>query len=379
MIDVELYNGDFSFRFFDKFDDRARSFEEDVRNQNSQTYEVTDAEGITRHLTWPNLSYWQSYRHLDHSHRPFFVLQATDRMTGILHQISVTVEVSKVSIFQNGIAQKWIPLGISHHPERHQKLLSWLIHFCHRYTKVMNLRLQPYLPGDELLNSAKNILNSLRFTSTAPTSYTQTRFVDLRPEVSDILALFNANGRVKLRIKDKHAEEASVQDISDSSTAPFLQKALNESFLRSAKRECHYNFQPLFKSAEQFNNDVSIIGFYLKGAPLEPKAFITGVRHHHMVEFSVGGSRSDERLRKFPFNHILIWQLILRSKKQGGHFFDMGGISSGAAGDELQGISAFKRLFPGFELKVGSEMHLPLRPPRAFTYSVMQKISRALQ
>ena len=176
-----------------------------------------------------------------------------------------------------------------------------------------------------------NVLNSLRFTYTAPTSYTQTRFIDLRPEVSDILALFNANGRVKLRIKDKH------------------------------------------------NNDVSIIGFYLKGAPLEPKAFITGVRHHHMVEFSVGGSRSDERLRKFPFNHILIWQLILRSKKQGGHLFDMGGISSEAAGDELQGISAFKRLFPGFELKVGSEMHLPLRPPRAFTYSVMQKISRALQ
>ncbi|MFM6928345.1 MAG: hypothetical protein ACKOX6_07765 [Bdellovibrio sp.] len=379
MVDIEIYNSDFSLRFFNTFDDRARSFEEEVKNQHSHGYQVIDKEGTVRHLTWPNLSYWQSYRHLDHSHRPFFVLQATDRVTEVLHQIAITVEVSRVSLFQNGIVQKWIPVGLIHHPERHRLLLNWLIHFCRRHTQVMNLRLQPYLPGEEHLRVAKDILNSLRFTSISPTSYTQTRFVDLRPEVSDILALFNANGRVKLRIKDKYAEEASVKDISDETTTPFLQKALNESFLRSAKKECHYNFQPLFKSAAQFTQDVSIIGFYLKESPLEPKAFITGVRHHHMVEFSVGGSRSDERLRKFPFNHILIWQLILRSKKQGGQFFDMGGISSGAAGDALQGISAFKRLFPGFELTVGSEMHLPLRLPRSFTYSVMQKISRVLQ
>ncbi|MGE5085509.1 MAG: hypothetical protein ACM3MG_04360 [Bacillota bacterium] len=239
MIDVELHNRDFSLRFFNKFDDRARLFEEDIRKQSLPTYEVKDEKGITRQLMWPNLSYWQSYRHLDHSHRPFFVLQAIDRITGLLHQIAISVEVSKVSLFQNGVVQKWIPLGPMQHPDRLRKLLSWLIHFCHQHTKVMSLRLQPYLPGDEPLNISKDILSSLRFESINPTAYTETRFVDLRPDVSEILGLFNANGRVKLRIKDKHAEEASVQDILDATTAPFLQKALTESFLRSAKKECH--------------------------------------------------------------------------------------------------------------------------------------------
>lgn len=377
-MNIELHNVDFSLRFFDKFDDRARSFEERVKGQLKQCYDVQDSHGTTRNMPWPNLSYWQSYRYLDHCHHPYYVLQATDHFTGIQHQIAVTVEVSKISLFQNGIVQKWIPINLIHDQDRHQKLVQWLIHLCRRHTKIMNLRLQPYLPGDSLLHIAQSTIRPLSFSPISPTSYTHTRVVDLRPSVEEILAQFNANGRVKLRIKDKYAEEARVNEISDVTTTPYLQKALNESYLRSAKKECPYNFLPLFKSAENFYEDVSLIGFYLKGAPLEPKAFITGVRHHQVVEFSVGGSRSDERLRKFPFNHILMWQLILRSKKQGGQLLDMGGISAGNTEDSLQGISSFKRLFPGFEIPVGAEMHLSLRPPRAFTYSVMQKISRVL-
>ena len=165
-----------------------------------------------------------------------------------------------------------------------------------------------------------------------------------------------------------------MKKIINSTEIPFLQNALNASYKRSTNTKCPYNFKSILGSAAKFVNDIVILGFYFKDTPSEAKAFVTGVKHGNTVEYSTGGSLSDIRLRQFPFNHILMWQLILCSKQNGCHFLDMGGITDGTEKDNLRGISNFKRLFPGFELSTGREMEISLRPNYIFLYSMIKKI-----
>lgn len=373
-VDVEFKKGDLDFRFCDQFDQRAREFEAKVRAGNSLQCTVTDESGTIREINWPNLSFWQSHRYLDHQRGPFYVLQMHNQKTDAHYQIAIRVEISKVSLFQRGIVQKWVLPNLSKASiNDQQELVAQLINCCQRYTTLMSIRIQPYMPGRKILANVHEILLQQKFNEVRPEAYIKTRFIDLRPPVAEMLDSFSSNGRVRLKIKDKFAEEARVQNVTEVSAIPFLQKALDDSFMRSVNKNCHYDFKPLFASAAQFCRDVMILGFYLREAWFEPRAFITGIGHSNVVEFSVGGSRSDQRLRKFPFNHVLMWQLALRSKENGSQFLDMGGIPVGEV-DALEGITSFKRSFPGFELFVGQEMERTLRPFRHRAYMLLQNL-----
>ena len=54
----------------------------------------------------------------------------------------------------------------------------------------------------------------------------------------------------------------------------------------------------------------------------------------------------------------------------------MGGITEGGSDDPLAGISDFKRHFPGFEVSIGRERLLKLRPMRYRLFSFLQALQR---
>lgn len=375
LIDVELKTAEFSFRFCNFFDSKSREFEEKkIRSQDSKQFFITDDDGDEKIMSWPPISYWQSYHYLDYQNAPYYFLQMSDLRTDSHYQISITTEVSKISLFQVGTIHKWIMDTENNSIINQKEFIQKLIFFCKRYTSLMSLRIQPYMPGEESLIKTHQLLSPLGFNSVLPKAYIKTRIIDLRPSVEDMLKSHSANGRARIKIKEKNQEDAFVKDVSKTKETSYLQKALNESYLRSANQLCPYDFSPLLKSSIDYSKEVVMLGFYLKEAVTNPKAFITGITHNDIVEFSIGGSVSDSKLRQFPFNHILMWQLILRSKENGAKFLDMGGISTGNQENQLSGINNFKRLFPGFELTIGHEMQNTLRPTLMSLYTFIQRL-----
>lgn len=378
-LSIKFQQGDLSFYFSDSFNNESRSFEENkIQSMPPQNFSLIDDSGNMRNISWPKLSHWQSYHFFDNQKMPFYFLQMTNERTNRHYQIIIRVETSRIGFFQKGIIQQWILNTDEDSLIDQQELIKQLLSFCRLHTNLMSVRIQPYMPGIDSLEATHQLLSQFGFIEVDPLSNTKTRMIDLRPSVEDILSSFSANGRARLKIKTKDQEVAEVKEINTVATIPFLQDALNASFKRSIKKECPYDFLPLFRRATQFANEVIMLGFFFKDTTSGPKAFITGISHGPIVEYSVGGSLSDSRLRQFPFNHILMWQLALRSKLSGSELLDMGGITNGTKEDALTGITNFKRFFPGFELSTGQEMEINLRPQYIYFYSLLQKIMRTI-
>jgi hypothetical protein len=373
IIKLELTRGDFQFNFSNSFDQQSREFEDSkIRSKAHDIFSLNDDDGILRELPWANLSYWQSYHFLDNQENPFYFLQMTNRKTFNHYQIVVSVEISRVELFQIGTVHQWIMSSEVESTTDQHELLSQLNYFCRHHTNLMSLRIQPYMPGKKSLESTYNLLTPLGFADVSPKSIIKTRMIDLRPPTEEILSSFSGNGRARLKIKNKDDDLVEVKEIFDIMTIPFLQNALNASYTRSTDKKCPYSFIPLLISAAKRVHEVLILGFFFKDNENVPLAFITGINHGGVIEYSVGGSLSDSKLRHFPFNHILMWQLVLRSKQNGAHLLDMSGITSGTDDDALKGITNFKRLFPGFELTVGREMEIAFRPKLIFLYSMIR-------
>lgn len=374
IINLEIKRGHYQFRFFNFFDQKAKDFEDqNIRRNNHQPFFIQDEDQIRREIPWTDLTYWQSYHYHAFQDAPFYVLQMSNTATDKHYQLAIQVEISKISLFQIGTIEKWVANTLEESYLDLNELINQLLYFIKKHTPLMSIRIQPYMPGNALLEKVCNLLALKGFNEICPKSYTKTRMIDLRPSISDILNAFSANGRARLKIKDKELEKVEVKEIFEASTIPHLQNALDDSYKRSVEKECPFNFSPFFNSKKSFSTDVALLGFFYKDEPLCPKAFITGINHGKIVEYSVGGSLSETKLRQFPFNHILIWQLALKSKMNGSELFDMGGITDKEDAGHLSGISNFKRFFPGFEITTGREMQLTTRPTFLRIYLFMQK------
>lgn len=372
-LDLSFTHGVRHFRFSNFFDQKAKEFEDQkIRKQTNSFVTIEDNDQNSYEIAWPHISYWQSYRYFVHQHEPFYFLQMTNLQTNRYYQVVVRIEVSSISHFKIGIIEKWAITPCPESMDDLDALLTQLQHYTKRHTGIMSLRIMPYLPGTTPLRNMHHLLRQKGFLETTPTSYTKTRMINLLPSTEDLLKSFSANGRARLKIKEKDKDIVEIKKVNDPIHIPHLQKALNASFKRSANKDCPFNFIPLLKSE---NKDVNMLGFFFKAEEV-PKAFATGVYHQKIAEFSVGGSLEDSNLRQYPFNHLLLWNLALQAKDQGSDLFDMGGITSGEDSDPLKGITNFKRLFPGFEIQTGGEMLKILKPRTLTFYKTLQRTVR---
>lgn len=373
-INLKTQRDEYLFRFCNFVDQDIVDFEElKIRKIPNERFIIQDETKVEREISWPNLTYWQSYHYYSHQSGPFYLMQMSNIKTDRHYQIVIKVEVSKISFFSVGTVEKWIFNPNEESRRDLNELIEQLFTFLKNHTTIMSLRLQPYMPGEKNLELLHRMLAPKGFTDIKPKSYIKTRIIDLRPSVVEILNAFSANGRARLKIKEKELGNVEVREIFEKAAIPHLQDALNDSYQRSEKKLSPFNFHPFFESAKHFTKDIVLLGFFLKESPGHPKAFISGISHDNVVEYSVSGSLSDPQLRQFPFNHILMWQLALKSKANGIELLDMGGITNAGEHDPLRGISNFKRLFPGFEISTGREMQFVLRPNILSIYISIQR------
>jgi hypothetical protein len=379
IIDYEFSNDNYHYRFCNFIDEKTREFEDEkIRKKDRKLLSFIDDNNITREIFCPNLSFWQSYHYLVGQENDFYILQMINIKTNHAYQIVVSVEISRLELFKFGTIRQWFASADNEYLSDQVELIKQLKISCKNLTNLISLRIQTYIAGNENLNTICSSLKTLAFQEVLPKSYTKTRFIDLRPELEEIKSQFSSNSRARIKIKEKDKPFVEIYEIFNRECIPSLQKALNDSYQRSSSRQYNYNFSYLFDRTQHFLDEVVMLGFFLKDSGTSPKAFITGIRHDNIVEFSTGGSMSDSKLRKYPFNHILMWQLAIRSKLNGAHFLDMGGIADINTASSLQGINNFKRFFPGFEVNVGREMQLDLKPKSLYFYSLIQKIKQKI-
>lgn len=364
-MNLEFAKGGRRFRFFDRFDEPARRFEDELRA-------VAMSVGA---LPWPRLSHPQSYRHLDGAAEKFFVLQMQGARARF--QICVVEHASRLPWFKTGIAPYWIPAAEPEAREDQEELLGTLRELCRTRTSLMSVRAHAYTPGDEALAAAQALLARAGFTPCEPQAPERTRLVDLAPPLAELLASFPGKTRRWLTIQDPAAARAA--ELSDRRLIPALRAALDDSFSRSTGERVSHDFEALFSSLERHPGSAAVVGFFLAAEPDAPLAFASAVSHGPVFEYATAGSRSSEALRKLPFNYVLLWRLIELAKARGARLFDLGGITDQGPDDPLAGISHFKRRFPGFETSVGREALLELRPLRRRLFTLLQAGKKCLR
>ncbi len=358
---IHFQTGEYEYRFFDRFDEESRRFEDLLRSESM----------LVDSIPWPRISFWQGYRHLQSISKKYFVLQMIHRDSKRAYQMAVVEEASRIPFFKTGACPYWIPRAEPDAlPAAQADLLKTLRELCLKHTALMSLRVHCYIPGEAALNAAENLLRDSGFEACDRQAPATTRFIDLRPPIEEILSQFPTKTRTKLKLKKP--DEVRVEELKRREQIPDLQAALNDSFGRSTARQYFYDFGSLFDTLEKSPETAAAFGFFLSDDWTSPQAFITGFASPPLFEYAIAGSRSNARLRQFKFNYILLWRLVEAAKASGAQLFDMGGITPGDADDPLAGISDFKRRFPGFETSVGRERILALRPARRRLFSTLQ-------
>jgi len=364
---IRFQTEEYQCRFFDRFDQEAREFEDKLRVEHS----------IVDSLPWPRISFYQSYKHLQTISDRYFVLQMGRRDSARAYQIAVIERASRLPLFRTGIIPYWIPALEPEALRDQAELLKTMGELCLRHTSLMSLRMHCYLPGDNALGAAEKLLRDRGFEACDRQAPAKTRIIDLRPSMAEVLAELPTQVRTKVKIKKP--EEMSLGLLSSREQIPALQSALKDSFQRSTAEAYNFEFETLFKTLEDSPESAAAFGFFLSDEPASPKAFISGVASPPLFEYTTAGSRSDARLRKFPFNYILLWRLVEAAKAGGALLFDMGGITDGTPDDPLAGISDFKRRFPGFELSIGREGVLELSPLKCRLFSFLQTLKKCFR
>jgi hypothetical protein len=376
MLNICADDEKYRIRLTDGFDEQSRQFEQDILELPPYSVTFTDASHSERSVLWPRISFWQTSAYIEKQNHSFYLIQVTDKRNKSKHQFIVEIFKSKIPTFNKGIIEKWVP-ALDSPDTDYKELISAITKLCRKNTKLMSLRLRPYAPGFESLSAVLAQTMSIAFTSQAK-AFHNTRFIDLSTPADQYVSQMSSNQRVRLKIREKYKNDVKIEEIHSKAEIPALERSLRESFQRSTNSTAEFQFASFFSNESTIAPNITLLGFYKAENLTDPQAFISGVKHGPVAEFSVGGSLSDPELRKFPFNHVLMWKLIEQQKQLGTSTLDMGGITAGNEDDPMAGISAFKRNFPGYEAPTGKEIRVLLKPHIKLIYNSMHLIKNTL-
>ncbi len=330
------------------------------------------------------------------------VLQMQDSASGGHFQISMSVEVSRFQFLKMGKVSYWIPQLEPKYQVAQEELLSCFQCLCRQHSGVMSLHIHVYVPGDtnHLWSSSTLLKQGWRV---AQRQYAErTRLMDLRVSPEILLQRFSKRVRMKFEIKED--DELEYKPIASADQIPHMQAALNDSFHRSIHSGYNYDFTGAINLVQKYPDSSLVWGAAFKDTVSETpirlasetpmchrlasetpqylrlatKAFSIGMMSAGLCEYSQSGSRSDARLRRHDFNYMLMWKLISGAQALGAQIFDLGGITSGDPSDPLAGISQFKRRFPGFEVEIGTEFDISLKPFCLLIFLLLRKLRSIL-
>ncbi len=203
--------------------------------------------------------------------------------------------------------------------------------------------------------------------------YACTAVLDLAPADEALLAALNPKTRGHIRRTVR--KESDLRPIEDPVWAGRIDELVRESLHRTGGRHYPLDWAPLIDLSRRWPNRSRLVGLFRRDAtgPGSLLSVAWACHHGDHVHYAQGGATRANDLR-IPLAHALVWDLILWAKRNGARWFDLGGITDGhggAGGDQLGGISDFKRGFSREVVEVGGEWALEPSWARAWLASTL--------
>jgi hypothetical protein len=214
-----------------------------------------------------------------------------------------------------------------------------------------------------------------------PRRYPQTVVVDLARDSTAILASFHPTARRHIRAA--HRSPLRIAPIADTVFGARLEELARESFRRRSAVPGPRDWAALVGLAGERPDLARVVGIFRDrdANPNALLAFAAGLHHGDHAEYDSAGSTRPNDV-KTPLGYALAWDLMEWARALGGRWFDFGGVTAGShgdPGDELGGISDFKRYFTETRVEVGGEWALESRPLRSLLAGSLGRAAAAFR
>ena len=309
------------------------------------------------------------------SKREFYLLQIEDEKQKPLFHACVYVARPKLLRFFGMATAPGLGRGATLNEE--SLGLEILAKLMNNIPGIMTLRIQPRRFSEEGLRNFTQVAKLKNYSITSPLGATHTRFVHLAEPEETFIKSVPQKTRAKLRHPSK--KDIRIFDIRDQNCLMACERAMAASRMRSGGGKTDYAFQTAFEIAKSLPEHAKFLGLSLADSPDRLLAYGIAFRTGERCEFSSAGGLGDPILRSIPYNYFIFWELLSWARKMGAKIVDMGGITDGGPDDPLQGISRFKRSFPGDEIEISQEVVRIIRPKLFTTYSTIKSLVSGLR
>jgi hypothetical protein len=350
-------------RFTCRLDEESERFERELSARLQETPPRHDDAPSLRELPLTQRHAW--LLRATHEHR---LLQVRSRNGAPAMQVAVRVERPRLlQLYGHAVAHR---IGAAVSDEEESFGLHALRRACHAAGDLLTLRLQPYRTDAVALRNFEARARRAGFSLCNPIDVTRTLLLDLRQPVEALLATLSKKTRAKI----KHRTRASVElrAITDPRHIPACRAAVNAAMRRTGAQDSGYDFAAAFSLAAAEPTRARVIGLFLPARPEVLLAYVVGLRHGEVAEYSSAGSLDDPGLRLLHFNYFLLWELSQWAREGGARWLDLGGVTDGGADDPRAGISAFKRHFTNLDVEHGRELLAVLHPGRHLLFDTMR-------
>ena len=255
--------------------------------------------------------------------------------------------------------------------------LRGLRDLARRNSNVLRVHLQFLLDpvaGDDLSHEMHDAgFEGARF----PSGYGTTAVVGLNRDEDEIFAGFHKTARYNVRSAEKRG--AVLRPVTDPNEAPRLRQLADETFGRTGGSVDRRAWEAVIRLSARHPTLSRLIGLYdpdVEGADAL-LSFAWGCFHgdHGQYYFAASTRRTE---KKISLGYAPVWDLVKWSRRLGGRWFDLGGITVGTAddADPLGGISDFKRYFSSEIHQVGFEWQFEPHPAKAWAANTIGALLR---
>lgn len=257
--------------------------------------------------------------------------------------------------------------------------LRALADYTRQHRRILRVSLRVFSRDAEVRNAIARVITGLGFRpQPASHSYTGTVVIDLTPDESEIFSSLHKTARQNIRALSKKGY--TVRCITDPVYAKRMDDLTQETMARNKGKYRKQDWAGRIELSNQYPALSRLVGAFQPGivGPESLVAFVWGCGHgDHAAYTAAASTRAIDS--NVSLTYAPVWNLICWAKRNGGSWFDFGGITSEALGhyDPLRGVSDFKRYFSGQVVTVSAEWTLEPHPLPARLANGVASLRRA--
>lgn len=266
-------------------------------------------------------------------------------------------------------------------PEARAASAQGLVRHARAHGRILRVGIEFFALDDEVRAELAAPFEEVGFRpATAPRSYGRTVVLDLQAEEDEIFAGFHKKCRRDIRATLRKGTEARA--IVDPEWAPRLRALTAETMGRTGGDSPYRDWARVIEMSRDHPDRSRLVGLFDVEAdgPGSLLAFAWGCFHGDHGQYYFAASTRDTG-KNISVGYVPLWELIRWSRRQGGRWFDLGGITGGSVdgSDPLGGISDFKRYFSRDVREVGVELELEPSPWRARVARAIGSVARRVR